>query len=84
MNRATYTYDTFKNNTEFSSIPYLLLPIKALFDLKTQREVVKLVYGNPYYPDYDPVWGTAYFDAETGLCLFNLKLTAYLIQCGSY
>jgi hypothetical protein len=71
MNRATYTYDTFKSNGEFTSIPYLLLPIKALFDLKSQREVVKLVYGIPYL---DAVWGTAYFDAETGLCLFNLKL----------
>jgi hypothetical protein len=76
MNRATYTYDTFKNNTEFSSIPYLLLPIKTLFDLKNQREVVKLVYGIPYWPGND-VWGTAYFDAETGLCLFNLRLTVY-------
>ena len=76
MDRATYTYDTFKNNAEFSSIPYLLLPIKALFDLKNQREMVKLVYGIPFPPYYDPVWGTAYFDAETGLCLFNLKLTA--------
>jgi len=76
MNRAIYTYDTFKNNDEFDSIPYLLLPIKALFDHKNQREVVKLVYGIPYWPGYD-VWGTAYFDAETGLCLFNLKLTVY-------
>jgi len=74
MNRATYTYDTFKNNAEFASIPYLLLPIKTLFDLKPQREIVKLVYGIPYWPGY-PVWGTAFFDAETGLCLFNLKLT---------
>jgi hypothetical protein len=76
MDRDTYTYDTFIKNAEFSSIAYLLLPIKALFDLKNQREMVKLVYGIPYYPYYDPVWGTAYFDAETGLCLFNLKLTA--------
>ena len=76
MNRATYTYDTFKNNAEFTSIPYLLLPIKALFDLKNQREIVKLVYGIPFWPGYD-VWGTAYFDADTGLCLFNLKLTVY-------
>jgi hypothetical protein len=76
MNRATYTYDTFKSNDEFSSVPYLLLPIKALFDLKNQREIVKLVYGIPYWPGYD-VWGTAYFDAETGLCLFNLRLTAF-------
>jgi len=72
MERATYTYDTFKNTGELSSLPYLLLPIKALFDLKNQREMVKLVYGRQYLDD---VWGTAYFDAETGLCLFNLKLT---------
>jgi hypothetical protein len=74
MDRATYTYDTFKDNSEFASIPYLLLPIKALFDLQPQREIVKLVYGIQYLSD---VWGTAYFDAETGLCLFNLKLTVY-------
>jgi hypothetical protein len=77
MSRAIYTYDTLKNNEEFSSLPYLLLPIKALFDLKEQREVVKLVYGNPNYPDSDPVWGTAYFDSNTGLCLLNLRLTAF-------
>ncbi|MDA8427779.1 MAG: hypothetical protein M0T70_00810 [Geobacteraceae bacterium] len=76
MTRATYTYDSFKSNTEFNSIPYLLLPIKALFDLQPQREIVKLVYGIPYMPGY-PVWGTAYFDAGTGLCLFNLRLTVY-------
>ncbi len=77
MNRKTYTYDTFKNNAEFASIPYLLLPIKTLFDLQNQREVVRIVYGIPDPPYYDPVWGTAYFDAETGLCLFNLRRTAY-------
>jgi len=72
MNRTVYTYTSFKNNAEFSSLPYLLLPIKTLFELKNQREVVRLVYGIPYLDD---VWGTAYFDAETGLCLFNLRLT---------
>jgi len=75
-NRAAYTYDTFKNNSEFASIPYLLLPIKTLFDLRPQREIIKLVYGIPYWPGY-PVWGTAFFDADTGLCLFNLKVTVY-------
>ena len=79
MNRATYTYDTFKSVDEFSSLPYLLLPIKELFRLRNQREIVKLVYGNPNYPDYDDVWGTAYFDADTGLCLFNLRLTVFNI-----
>jgi hypothetical protein len=53
---------------------YLLLPIKALFDLKPQRELVKLVYGRQ---NIDEVWGTAYFDSETGLCLFNLRLTLF-------
>ncbi len=72
INRANYTYDTFKSNPEFSSIPYLLLPIKTLFGLASQREIVKIVYGRQYFDD---VWGTAYFDAETGLCLFNLRLS---------
>jgi len=77
MYRVTYnSYNDFKNNNdEFDSLPYLLLPIKALFDLQPQREVVKLVYGNPLSPDFDEVWGTAFFDTETGLCLFNLRLT---------
>lgn len=35
VTRSTYTYGTF---------PYRLLPAKALFDLKPQREVVKLNY----------------------------------------
>jgi hypothetical protein len=75
--RNTYnSYNDFKNNNaEFNSIPYLLLPIKALFDLAPQRNVVKLVYGNLLAPDFDAVAGTAFFDAETGLCLFNIKLT---------
>jgi hypothetical protein len=73
MERSTYTYDTFKNTGEMNSLLYLLLPIKVLFDLKPQRELVKLVYGRQYL---DEVWGTAFFDTETGLCLFNLKLTA--------
>jgi hypothetical protein len=74
INRTVHTYDTFKNVSEFASIPYLLLPIKTLFDISNQRQIVRIVYGIPYWPGY-PVWGTAYFDADTGLCLFNLKLT---------
>ncbi len=73
---AYNSYNDFKNNNaEFNSIPYLLLPIKALFDLAAQRNVVKLVYGNLLAPDFDEVAGTAFFDAETGLCLFNIKRT---------
>ncbi|MCE5265325.1 MAG: hypothetical protein LLG97_17560 [Deltaproteobacteria bacterium] len=78
MNRATYTYDTFKNTSELSSLPYLLLPIKALFDLKPERELVRIVYGNPLYPNFDPVSGTAYFDADTGLRLFVTQRAAYV------
>mgnify|MGYP003589240571 CR=1 FL=1 len=75
--RNTYnSYAAFKDsNDEFDSIPYLLLPIKALFDLGRPREVVKLVYGNPLAPDFDAVWGTTFFDGETGICLYNLRLT---------
>ena len=76
---TSYTYDSFKSTAELSSLPYLLLPIKALFDLRPQRDLVRLVYGRQYL---DPVWGTAYFDAETGLCLYNERLTVYTIQWG--
>jgi hypothetical protein len=77
-NQGTYTYDTFKNTSELSSLPYLLLPIKALFDIKPQRELIRIVYGNPNYPNYDPVCGTAYFDADTGLRLFVTQTAAYV------
>jgi hypothetical protein len=61
---GSFTYDTFLN--EFPSFPYLLLPIKALFDLKSQRNLVKIVY---YIQDV--LTGIAYFDAETGLLLLR-------------
>jgi len=60
VTRATYTYDM---------LPYHLLPAKALFDLKPKREIVKINYMIAYYST-----GTAYFDAETGLCLFYSQL----------
>jgi len=53
---TSYTYSTF---------PYSFLPIKALFDLKTQREVVKLTYMIPGFSV-----GNAYFDSDTGLLLY--------------
>ena len=53
---TAYTYDTF---------PYKLLPIKALFDLKTPRNVVKLAYMIP-----GGLVGNAYFDSDTGLLLY--------------
>lgn len=54
--RSTYTYDTF---------PYHLLPVKALFDLQPQREIVKISYMIAGFSV-----GNAYFDAETGLLLY--------------
>lgn len=59
--RESHTYATFKAQFSF---PYLLLPIKTLFDLKAQRDVVKIVY---YINQYST--GIAYFDADTGLML---------------
>ena len=64
VTRANYTYDT---------LPYRLLPAKALFDLKPQRELVKLVYMIPGFST-----GNAYFDAETGLCLLYSQLSGYV------
>ena len=63
VTRSTYTYN---------QLPYHFLPAKALFDLKPQREVVKLVYMIAYYST-----GTAYFDAETGLCLQYSQSNGY-------
>ena len=60
----TYTYDM---------LPYHFLPAKALFDLKPQREVVKLVYMIPGFST-----GTAYFDAETGLCLQYSQVSGFV------
>lgn len=59
---GSYTYDTFKN--QFPSFNYLLLPIKALFDLKAQRDLVKIVYMMPGYST-----GIAFFDTDTGILL---------------
>lgn len=58
--RPTYTYDM---------LPYHFLPAKALFDLQPQRQVVKITYMIPGFST-----GTAYFDAETGLCLMYSQL----------
>lgn len=56
VTRSNYTYNTF---------PYRLLPVKALFDLKSVRSFVKLSYMIPGHSV-----GNAYFDAETGLLLY--------------
>jgi hypothetical protein len=64
VTRSTYTYDM---------LPYHFLPAKALFDLKPQRQVVKINYMIAYYST-----GTAYFDAETGLLLQYSQLNGYI------
>jgi len=58
VNRSTYTYDTF---------PYHLLPIKALFDQKAQRQIVKFTYT---IEGFLSVGNNAYFDSETGILLY--------------
>lgn len=60
VTRASYTFDM---------LPYHLLPAKALFDLTPQREIVKLTYMIAGFST-----GSAYFDADTGLCLFYSQL----------
>jgi FG-GAP-like repeat/FG-GAP repeat len=54
---------TWENDT-YATFPYHLLPAKALFDLKAQRQIVKITYMINNYSI-----GRAYFDAETGLVL---------------
>lgn len=68
--RESLTYTTFKQKFSF---PYLLLPIKALFDLKPQRDIVKIVY---YISQYST--GIAYFDADTGLMLLYQTSNGYV------
>ena len=64
VTRSTYTYDTF---------PYRLLPAKALFDIQPARELVTLNYMIAGFST-----GTAYFDADTGLCLMYSQLNGYV------
>lgn len=62
--RNTYTYDTF---------PYNLLPARALFAIKPQRQFVKIHY---FIDNFST--GDAYFDADTGLCLMYSQLNGYV------
>ena len=55
-------------------IPYLLLPIKVLFNLSPQRNLVKIVY---YDPDQTST-GIAYFDTDTGLLLLRENSSGYV------
>ena len=64
VTRSIYTYDM---------LPYHFLPAKALFDLKPQRQVVKINYMIANYST-----GSAYFDAETGLLLQYSQLNGYV------
>jgi hypothetical protein len=57
-----YTYATFGEG----GMHYSLLPAKALFDLKAQREIVKVTFQIDNFSI-----GTAFFDAETGLALMR-------------
>ena len=68
--RESHTYETFKAKFSF---PYLLLPIKTLFDLKSQRDLVKIVY---YIEGFST--GIAYFDADTGLLLLYETSSGYV------
>jgi hypothetical protein len=72
--RVLYTYGTFIQEISPSgSIPYLLLPIKALFDLTPQRNLVKIVYQIDFTST-----GIAYFDTETGLLLLRENSTGFV------
>jgi hypothetical protein len=72
--RAPYTYDTFIHEVSpDGSIPYLLLPIKTLFDLSPQRNLVKIVYQIDYTST-----GIAYFDTDTGLLLLRENSTGFV------
>lgn len=68
--RETHSYDSFSQQF---SLPYLLLPIKTLFDLQAQRELVKIVY---YIDQFST--GIAYFDVETGLLLLYETSSGYV------
>ncbi len=59
---GTYTYDDFLNALPARNH---FLPIKALFDLKPQRQLVKITYMIAGFST-----GLALFDAETGLLLY--------------
>ena len=64
VTRSAYTYNTFLN----TALPARnhFLPVKALFDLKPQRDLVNIVYKIDTFGSS----GAACFDAETGLALY--------------
>ncbi|MCX6546027.1 MAG: hypothetical protein NTV05_16650 [Acidobacteria bacterium] len=64
VERTSYTYSTFVNNVLPAKVHFL--PIKALFDLKPTRQIVKVVYRIDLFST-----GVAHFDAETGIVLYQ-------------
>ncbi len=75
VKHSMHTYNTFL--AEFPNVPpvspNLFLPIKALFDLKPEREIVYITFMIPY-----AITGAAYFDAETGLVLYYSKSSGFV------
>jgi hypothetical protein len=69
--RAPYTHDALR--ASLPGLPYLLQPARALFDLRAERELVKIVY----YLEGEST-GLAYFDADTGLLLFHETSSGYV------
>jgi hypothetical protein len=61
--RSTYTYATFLSTALPAKVHFL--PIKALFDLASQRQIVKITYMMAGFS-----FGTAYFDGDTGILLY--------------
>ncbi|MBN2241422.1 MAG: hypothetical protein JW793_01935 [Acidobacteria bacterium] len=70
ITRADYTYDSF-----LDALPKRnhFLPVKALFDLAPQRQLVRIMFMIP-----GTLTGTAYFDADTGLLLYYNKSTGFV------
>jgi hypothetical protein len=61
--RSTYTYATFLSSALPAQVHFL--PIKALFALAPQRQIVKITYMMAGFS-----FGTAYFDGDTGILLY--------------
>ena len=70
VNRSTYTYGSFLDELPARNH---FLPIKALFDLTAQRQVIKILYMIP-----NASTGAAYFDAETGLLLYYNNTSGFV------
>jgi hypothetical protein len=67
VQRPTHTYSTFVSTVLPAKAH--LLPIKALFDLKPTRQLVKLTFMIDLFSV-----GSAWFDADTGIVLYQNEL----------